>query len=142
MAEFIASKDMLHRIETYAGHAHAFVSLDGGIGSVQEVLVIAELLARRHPVVMYRTAAGTLIPKPLWVLNESGIYTSVLRYLEERRLLDVRAHICSAASLEELGNALQAHFAEHLPVPAGSSRGKFRDQYGDAASPMMKALID
>jgi predicted Rossmann-fold nucleotide-binding protein len=134
--ELIASKDMLHRIESYAGNAQAFVALDGGIGSVQEVLVIAELLARRHPAVIYETAVQKLAAKPLWVLDADGIYAPVLKYLalEYGYLLE---HIRVTHSIDHLEAELGRHFVDCPPHPrSDGGKPKFRELYGDRAQPV------
>lgn len=132
----IASKDMLHRIESYAGNSEAFVALDGGIGSVQEVLVIADLRAQRHPVVMFETVDRRRVAKPLWLLNESAIYTPLIEYLEARALSRLRDEIQTAASVAELETGLGEFFAAHKPIPVSPNDAlAFRSKYKEVPQP-------
>ncbi len=135
---YIASKDMLHRIESYAGNSQAFVSLDGGVGSTQEILVIAELRLEQHPVVTFTTADDRRMLKPLWLLNESGIYGPLINYLERRGLSGLRAEIKVANSIAELELGLREFFAAHKPKPESADEaGKFRTRYGDMPHPTL-----
>ncbi len=139
---FVESKDMLHRIETYAGHSEAFVSLDGGIGSLQEVYVIAELLSKNHPVVTYQTAEGGRAPKPLFLVNESGIYTPVLEYLSERGLKHIRDQIQVVDSIEELQRGLERAFEQAPPLARDiRDKGRFRDRYFEVEHPTTPRLL-
>ncbi|MCB0334550.1 MAG: LOG family protein, partial [Bdellovibrionales bacterium] len=139
---FVESKDMLHRIETYAGHSEAFVALDGGIGSLQEVYVIAELLSKNHPVVTYETADGDRVPKPLFLVNEGGIYTPVLEYLKERGLDYLQEQMQVVESLDELQRGLEKAFQHHPPLPKDiREKGRFRDRYFDVIHPTTQRLL-
>lgn len=132
----IASKDMLHRIETYAGHSEAFVALDGGLGSAQEVLVIAELIATRHPVVMYRSTDGNRYAKPLIVLNESGVYGPLLLWLQEGARSELLQAMHVVTSPQELETGLEQALSSHPPLPrAVREQENFRDQYAESELP-------
>lgn len=134
--QHIACKDMLHRIETYAGNAHGFVALDGGIGSWQEVLVIADLRSRHHPAAMYETASGQMARKPLWVLNESGMYSALLDYLETRGFNTLREQIQVAGSVAELEAGLQQRYELHPALPRScGDRADFRERYAQIELP-------
>ncbi len=130
----IASKDMLHRIETYAGHSQAFVSLDGGIGSVQEILIVAELLTKQHPAVTYISDAGKRTPKPLLVLNESGCYSPFFDYLRARGLSGLVSVIQEVKTVVELEAVLSSHFRLNPPQPLQQKR-PFRELYALTAEP-------
>lgn len=133
----INSKDMLHRIESYAGNAHAFVSLDGGLGSIQEIIVIAELLSKRHPVVTYEDTNGNEeVKKPLWVVNESGIYTELMFYLQQSEFAYLRDEFQVAENLQELENGLQRHFEQHRPKEHDLKAGDFRADYDERKLPV------
>ncbi len=135
---FIASKDMLHRIETYAGHSEAFVSLDGGIGSLQEILVISELLASLHPAVYYKTINGDSVAKPLYVVNESKIYDSVFTYLHSLKLSRLTNNIIEVSSIEELHRSAKEFFAKHPPLEKDANRKRdFRDRYLEQELPLV-----
>ena len=125
---FVNSKDMIHRIETYCLHSEAFCALDGGIGTLQEVLVIAELLSTQHPAVMNMREDGTLVPKPLFVQNEGRIFTEAIEYLEARGLTDLKDQIIVANSTREVDQHLQAYQREHGPFVRGEERESLRDQ--------------
>jgi predicted Rossmann-fold nucleotide-binding protein len=133
----IASKDMIHRMESYAGHSEAFVALDGGLGTIQEVLVLADLIARGHPVTRYQGADGQGHTKPLFLLNESGIYTPILNYLQNQpgceHLLKVIQVVNSVAELEQ---GLVEHFRLHPPRSRTvAERQAFRDEYEQTPRP-------
>jgi predicted Rossmann-fold nucleotide-binding protein len=127
---YIASKDMIHRMESYAGHSEVFISLDGGLGSIQEVLVIADLIAAGHPVTRSCDATGSWHAKPLFLLNESGIYTPILQYLRDRgyhQLLGVMKEVRSIAELEQ---GLSDHLRLHPPRTLDAAeRRDFRCDY-------------
>jgi predicted Rossmann-fold nucleotide-binding protein len=138
----IASKDMLHRIESYAGNSEAFVALDGGIGSVQEILVIADLRAQQHPVVTFETVDNRHVLKPLWLLNESKIYSPLLNYLKERKLSRLINEIQVADSISALEEGLLAFFTENKPVPIPFDRAsKFRTKYKEIRHPTVAVQI-
>lgn len=133
----IASKDMLHRIETYAGHSHAFVALDGGIGTIQEILVIAELLAQSHPVMHYEDSRGAVVKKPLFLLNEAKIYDGLLSYLTAQGFGHLTPHIRIVETRRELEQGLEAHFREHRPRGYDIEQNhRFRERYGNLPAPM------
>lgn len=133
--EQIASKDMLHRIESYAGNSNAFLSLDGGIGSLEEVLVVAELLSKDHPVMKYLDQKGEWVKKPLIVLNEGGIYTPFLEYAARSDFSYLADHIQIAQSTKELEEMVTSHFREHPPASRERNR-EFRELYREVDLPM------
>jgi predicted Rossmann-fold nucleotide-binding protein len=134
---YIASKDMIHRIETYALNSDAFVALDGGGGSLQEVLIIAELLSTKHPAVISLTATGEHIPKPLLVQNGGGTYTRALSWIENGPFAYLREYIEVTHSSEELEQHLQDHFAQHPPSSRkNQSQETLRKLYGEVPHPM------
>lgn len=134
---YIESKGMIPRIETYHGHSHASIAYDGGVGSAQEVLMTAQLLAQNHPVMSYETVDGNVVQKPLYIMDGSRIWGEVLKELERRpEFRDLRAQIQARGSFREIEQELGEYFREHRPISRSErERHSPRARYHDVPLP-------
>lgn len=108
--EYLKSKDMIHRIETYALCSHAFLSLDGGVGSLQEILMIAQLRYESHPAMLFDTTSGNRAKKLLLALDVDGLWTPTVAYLRANGWPHLAEEITLVSNLEELETTLKAFF--------------------------------
>ena len=85
---------------------------------------------------MYETDDGRRVPKPLYVQNESEVYTQVLEYLEARGLDRLREQITPVSSTRELEAKTKEYFLENRPLPrAERDRTSPREHYFDIPLP-------
>jgi hypothetical protein len=114
----------------------AFIALDGGIGSVQEILIIAELLAAKHPVVHYKNKEGNKTPKPLYILNCQDIYSELINYLKNSKYSYLLKHIRIKSSLRSIFSGLDRCFLAYPPViESPDARCNFRNDYFTVVAP-------
>lgn len=135
VSEYIACKSMIHRIEEYHNRVHANVALDGGIGSTQEILMTATLMSIGHSAVCNRDLHGSLVMKPLHLVNEGGIWSGLEGYLQERKLGHLLEHMQIVPDINRLEIALGDHFRHHPPLPV-RSRLDLRENYHASMSPL------
>lgn len=126
--EYLKSKDMIHRIETYALCSHAFLSLDGGVGSLQEILMMAQLRYESHPAMLFETVSGGQTKKPLWALDIDGLWSPTVAYLKENGWPHLAEEITLVPGLEELETALKTFFLDN-PAKSEVDREQLRAVY-------------
>ena len=128
VSEYIACKSMIHRIEEYHNRVNANIALDGGIGSTQEVLMTATLMSIGHSAVSNKDRHGAQVLKPLYLVNEGGIWSGFEKYLRDRDLGVLLEQMQIVPNMDRLEISLGEHFRQHPPV-AISPRLDLRDSY-------------
>ncbi len=119
MARFTFGKDMIHRIELYAKSSEALVALPGGIGTLEEIMMIMHLLHEKHPAVMYEDKSGKMVKKPMVLVNQNGIWDNLIAYYEhagdDRITKPFKENIVVVNNIDELNATLKKHFEQHPP---------------------------
>ncbi len=132
----IKSSDMLLRIESYMGHSNGAGLCHGGVGSIQEISLVAQLRAMMHPVMMDITAGGERVQKPIAMLNDNGHYDPFLTFLRDSSAPHLINEFQVCRSVGEVNEFLKSEIQGRKIVPYGIKYGddtlrKFRARYAD-----------